>query len=180
MDATSGANGTESNHKRAGKRVKELVLTHTAKVAEVVLSGLVLLILINPLVEVGLEEVDLLRLLEETGPVGGIELLLAKLHLNIAGSVVDLARRRVDLGVELELDVVGPLEGVGVASEDETSGLEVELEVGSRDVGNANGEVNEVALGVGGRRALSPENCRIGIHCQQIGYIQCDRKRSSW
>lgn len=162
----------ESSCTRVGGKVKELVLTHTAKVAEVVLSSLMLLILINPLVEVSLEEVNLLRLLEQAGPVGGIELLLAKLHLDIAGSVIDLARRRVNLGVELELDMVSLLEGVGVAGEDETSGLEVELEVGSRNVGDANGEVDEVALGVGSRRALGPENCWVDIHCQQLASLE--------
>lgn len=177
--ATSGA--AESGHKRGGgTRVKGLVLTHTAKVAEVILSGLVLLVLINPLVEVSLEEVNLLGLLEETRPVMSIKLLLAELHLDITGRVVDLARSRVNLGVELKLDMVGLLEGVGVAGEDETSGLKVELEVGSRDVGNADGEVDEVVLGVGSRRALGPANCRIGIHCQQLAYIQCDRNHSSW
>ena len=166
----SGVDGAQSQvtSGRGGKGFKNSGLTHTAEVAEVVLSGLVLLILINPLVEVGLEEVDLLRLLEETRPVGSIKLLLAQLHLDIAGSVVDLARRRVDLGEEFELDVVGLLEGVGVASEGEASGLEVKLEVRSRDVRNANGEVDEVALRVGSGRALGPENCGIGVHRQQV------------
>ena len=57
---------------------------------EVLLGSLVLLILIDPLVEVGLEEVQLLSLFEETGPVLLAKLLLLELELNVLGSVVGL------------------------------------------------------------------------------------------
>lgn len=85
-------------------------LTHATELREVVLRGLVLLILINPLVEVGLEEVDALGVLEQSRPVLLLELLLLQLYLNILGSVVDLALSGVDLAPELELDMVLLLE----------------------------------------------------------------------
>ena len=65
-------------------------LTHAAELGEVLLGSLVLLILIDPLVEVGLEEVQLLSLFEETGPVLLAKLLLLELELNVLGSVVGL------------------------------------------------------------------------------------------
>lgn len=49
-----------------------------------------MLVLINPLVEVRLEEVDLLGVLQKTGPELLLELLLAQYHLDILGTVVDL------------------------------------------------------------------------------------------
>jgi len=72
--------------------------------------------------------------------------------------VVDLAVGLVDLGEELELEVVRPLERVRVAGEGEALRLQVELEVGGWDIGNADGKVDEVLLGVGSGRALSPED----------------------
>lgn len=64
------------------------------------------------LVKVGLEEVDLLGVLEQPGPVGVVQLLLSQYHLDVLRRVVDLALRRVDLAVELELHMVGLLQGV--------------------------------------------------------------------
>lgn len=136
------------------------LLTHATKLREVLLLSLVLLVLINPLVEVGLEEVHLFRLLEQARPVLLGQLLLAQLHLNVASRVVDLARGRVDLGVELELDMVGLLEGVGVTGECETGGLHVQLDIGRWHIGDVDGEVDKVLLGVGVGGALRPEDCR--------------------
>lgn len=134
------------------------LLTHTSKVGEVFLGNLVLLVLINPLVEVCLEEMNLLGLLQQTGPVGIVELLLAQLQLDIAGGMVDLALGRVNLGVELELEVVGPFEGIGVTGEGQAIWLEVQLQVGSRHIGNADGQVDKVLLGIDLGGALRPEN----------------------
>lgn len=61
------------------------------------------------LVEVGLEVVNLLLVLEETGPVLLLELLLSEDQLNPAGRVVDLALLGVDLGEKVHLDVVSGL-----------------------------------------------------------------------
>lgn len=126
------------------------LLTHAAELREVLLGSLVLLVLVNPLVEVGLEEVELLLLLEESGPVLLLELLLLQLQLHVLGGVVDLALCGVDLGVELELEVVGPLEGAGGAAKRQAGGLEVQLQAVLGHIGDRDGEVDKILLGLGG------------------------------
>jgi hypothetical protein len=125
---------------------------------EVLLRGLVLLILINPLVEVGLEEVKPLGLLEQAGPVLLAELLLLELELDVLGGVVGLGLLDVNLGVELKLEVVFALQSGGGAGEGEGGGLEVELEIRGGDIGDGDGEVDEVLGGFAGGRALRPED----------------------
>jgi len=88
-----------------------------------------LLILVNPLVEVGLQEVNLLGVLQESWPEFLLQLLLSQVKLDVLGGVVDLALLLVDLTVELELEVVISLEGVRVAGEGERLRLEVELQI---------------------------------------------------
>ena len=133
-------------------------LTHATKLGEVLLGSLLLLILIDPLVEVGLEEMEPLGLLEQPGPVLLLELLLLQLDLDVLGGVVDLALRGVDLGVELELDVVLALEGPRGAGEGQRRGLQVELDAVLGDVGDGDGEVDEVLLRLGVGGALGPED----------------------
>jgi hypothetical protein len=103
-----------------------------------------LLVLINPLIEVGLEEVHFLSVLQQPGPELRLELLLSQDQLHVLVGVVDLALLLVNLGIEFELDVVGPLERVGVASEDQPLWLQLELEVFGLDVRNVDREVDEV------------------------------------
>ena len=93
-----------------------------------------MLIFINPLVEIGLKEVDLLRILKQSGPELLLELLLAQDHLDVLGGVVDLALLLVNLRVELELQVVVSLQRVGVARELERLRLQLELELGGLDI----------------------------------------------
>ena len=69
------------------------------------------------LVEVGLEVVNLLLVLEETGPVLLLELLLSEDQLNPTGRVVDLALLGVDLGEKVHLDVVSGLLALRVTGE---------------------------------------------------------------
>ena len=69
---------------------------------------------------------------------------------------MDLGLVGVDNAIELELDMVRPLEGVGVTGEGDALVLDVQLELILGDVGNDNGDVDEVLLGVGGGRALGP------------------------
>lgn len=88
-----------------------------------------MLILVNPLVEVGLQEVNLLGVLQESWPEFLLQLLLSQVKLDVLGGVVDLALLLVDLTVELELEVVISLEGVRVAGEGERLRLEVELQI---------------------------------------------------
>ena len=71
-----------------------------------------MLILVNPLVEVSLQEVDLLRILQEPWPELLLQFLLSQNQLNVFGGVVNLALLLINLGVELELDMVISLEGV--------------------------------------------------------------------
>jgi hypothetical protein len=71
-----------------------------------------LLIFVNPLVEVSLQEVDLLRVLQEPWPELLLQFLLSQNQLNVFGGVVNLALLLINLGVELELDMVISLEGV--------------------------------------------------------------------
>jgi hypothetical protein len=131
------------------QRIQKL-LTHTAwELGEIILGRLVLLVLVEPLVEVGLEEVHLFGVLEEARPVGLAELFLLQLHLDVLRRVVRLALSRVDLGVELELQVVRLLERVRVAGEGQALGLEVKLQIALGDVRDRDGEVDEVLARIG-------------------------------
>lgn len=133
--------------------------THASHASKVILGGLVLLILIDPLVEVGLEEVDLLVVLQQAGPELLLQLLLPQNQLDVLGRVVDLALLLVDLSKELELQLVRPLEGVRVAAEAEALWLQLQLEVGRLDIRDVDGEVDEVLGGILSVRALRPEDC---------------------
>jgi hypothetical protein len=79
--------------------------------------------------------------------------------------VVDLALLRVNLAVELQLEMVVSLEGIRVSGEGEGGRLEVELELGCLDIRDANCQVYEVLCGIGLVGALSPKDCCIGQLC---------------
>jgi hypothetical protein len=68
-------------------------------------------------VKVGLDVVDLLLVLEQTGPVLLVEVLLLQDQLDPARGVVDLALLGVNLGEQIHLDVVGGLLALGVTGE---------------------------------------------------------------
>jgi hypothetical protein len=108
-----------------------------------------LLILINPLVEVSLQEVNLLRIFQEPRPELLLQFLLSQNQLNVFGGVVNLALLLINLGVELELDMVISLEGVRVTRECETLWLEAQLQVGRFDIRYRDGEIDEVLCGIG-------------------------------
>jgi hypothetical protein len=74
--------------------------------------------------------------------------------------VVDLGRALVNLGVELQFDGVGSLERFGVPGEGERLRLHVDLELAGLDIGDGDGEVDEVLFGISGTRSLGPEDCR--------------------
>lgn len=78
-----------------------------------------MLILINPLVKVGLQEVNLRRILQQAWPELLLELLLSQDQRNVLGSVVDLGLFLDDLAPEGKLEVVVAFERVGVAGEGE-------------------------------------------------------------
>lgn len=60
-------------------------------------------------VKVGLDVVNLLLVLEKTGPVLFVEVLLLQDKLDPACGVIDLALLGVNLGEQVHLDVVGGL-----------------------------------------------------------------------
>lgn len=157
VDAAKVAAGTHAGH-----------TAHAAELGEVLLGSLVLLVLINPLVEVGLEEVESLVFLEQAGPVLLLEVLLLELHLDVLGGVVDLAGGGVNLGKELEVDMVLALESARGTGEGESRGLDVQLDVVLGDIGDGDGEVDKVLVGVGAGRALGPEN-----YCTAVLAINC-------
>lgn len=72
--------------------------------------------------------------------------------------MVDFALLRINLSIKLEVDLVRLLESLGVAFEGQALGLEVKLEVGRGDIGDGDGEVDEVLGGIRGVGALGPEN----------------------
>ncbi len=83
-------------------------ITAAAKLGKVLLGGVILLVLIDPLVKVRLDKVQPLGLLEQAGPELFLELLLLELDLDVLGGVVDLGGIDVDLGEELKVDGVVP------------------------------------------------------------------------
>ncbi len=73
--------------------------------------------------------------------------------------MADLALLLVNLGVELEFEVVVALQGVRVASEPKGLRLELQLELGGLDIRNGNGQVDEVLGRIGLVGALGPKDC---------------------
>jgi len=110
------------------------------------------------LVEVGLQEVDLGLVLEQARPELLLEILLPQHQFNVTRRVVDLALLGINLLEEFELDVVGGLFRVGVSSEVEESGLNVEFDLLGIYVWDGDGEVDMVLLRVAARRSLRPGN----------------------
>ena len=66
--------------------------------------------------------------------------------------------------------MVGCLLGVGVASEGEAAGLEVNVDFGC--VRGGNGKVDVVFLGVGGRRTLRPGHCIGGSVSKLTAFVK--------
>lgn len=145
----------KSQYPYASKKVLERRTAHSAHVI-IVLSHGVLLILVDPLVEVGLEEMNLSLGFQQAGPELLLELLLSQDNLDPARSVVDLALLGLNLGEKIELDVVGCFAGVGVASEVKRFRLNVKLELVCWDIRYDDSQEDVVSLSVGGGRALSP------------------------
>jgi hypothetical protein len=133
--------------------------THSAHGSQIVLRCLILLILINPLIEVGLQEVNLLSILQKSWPELFLQLLLSQNKLNGLAGVVGLALFGVNLRIELENYMVCSLEGFGVAVERERLFLNVDLEVFRLDIGDGDCEVDKVLCGFRLIGALSPEDC---------------------
>lgn len=117
-----------------------------------------MLILVNPLVEVGLQEVHLLCVLQQSWPELLLQLLLAQDQLDVLARGVDLALRWVNLGIEVKRELVVSLEGVRVAGEREGGWLQVELKLGCLDVGYGDGQVDVVLCGIGRAGSLSPKD----------------------
>jgi len=114
---------------------------------------------VSYLVEISLQKVDLCLLLQQTRPVLLLEFLLAQHQLDVPGRVVDLALLWLDLGEEVELDVVGCLFRLRVAGEFEVGGLDVQVDLLWVYIGNGDGEVHVVLLWFAGGGALGPGHC---------------------
>lgn len=98
---------------------------------------------------------ELLGLLEETGPELGLELFLAQNKFAVAVGVVHLAVLRVDLGVEGQRDTVcDALDRL--SGEGDLGGGNLDIGIGLGNVGNPDVHVEVVTLGLIGGRALSP------------------------
>lgn len=113
------------------------------------------------LIEICLQEVHLLRSLQQSWPVLLLKLLLAEHNLDVLACVVDLALVWVDLGVEFKLNMVRLLLRRGLAIEGQAGWLQVELEVFWGAIWDGDGEVNVVLRGIGGIGALSPQDCNV-------------------
>ena len=96
------------------------------------------------LVKVRLQKMHSRLLLHQARPVLGGQLRLLQHHLDIARGVVNLAGGGVDLGVEVEVDVVIGLLRLAVAREIDVSGLDVELDFLGVDVWDGDGEEDVV------------------------------------
>lgn len=72
----------------------------------------------------------------------------------------DLGLGGINLGIEVELDLVVAFEGVGVAAEGEIGGLEVDFDVGGLNIWYRDCNVEKVLLWIRLVRALCPEDCR--------------------
>lgn len=101
-------------------------------------------------VKVGLQEVHLLRILEQSRPVCLAELLLLQHELHSARRVVCLGSGWVDFGVKFESDGIIGLLGLGVASEAQLARLHVKLDLLGVDIGNCDGEEDVVLFGLAG------------------------------
>lgn len=98
---------------------------------------------------------DLLGGLQQTRPVFFLELLLAQHQLDLTVTVVDLAVLGVDLGEQVERDVVF-YALLGVACKSNVGRLDVEGGVRTGNISSLDANIEVVALGVAIRRALSP------------------------
>jgi hypothetical protein len=101
--------------------------------------------------------VVLLGLLEKTGPVLFLQLLLPQNQLDPTVGVVHLAVLGVDLGIEGQRDLVCNALA-SLASEGDLGGGDVEVGIRLGDVGSLEVHIEVVALGFIGGRALSPGN----------------------
>lgn len=90
---------------------------------------------------------NLLGGLQQTGPVLCLELLLAQHQLDLTVSVVDLAVLGVDLGKQIQGDVVF-YALLGVACESDTGRLDVDSCGSTGNIGSLDANVEVVAFGI--------------------------------
>ena len=103
---------------------------------------------------------DLLAILQEARPVLLLEFLLLQNQVHTAGCVPGLAAVDIDLAEQLQGDMVGGLLGVGVTSEADAGGLQLELSRRFRNIGDGEGDEEDVLGGVSAGGALGPEDWR--------------------
>lgn len=98
------------------------------------------------------------RLLQQTRPVLLLLLLLAQHHVDAARGVMGLGVLDIDLGVQLQVDLVLDLFRVARAGEGYAGGGEVELCGRGGDVWHGEGHEEDVLFGFGRGGALGPED----------------------
>lgn len=100
---------------------------------------------------------NLLVLLEQTGPVLQLQLLLAQNELDLTVGVVGLAVLRVDFAEQVQRDRVGDTLAGGTGEGDIVGG-DAQLSIGLGDIGSLQVHVEVVALGIRVGGALGPGN----------------------
>jgi hypothetical protein len=126
---------------------------------------------VSYLVEIGLEEVNLLGGLEETGPELFLELLFPQNQFNLAVAVVHLGVLGVDLSVQIQGNLV-PNTLLGITGKRDIGRGNVEGGLRAVHIGSLNAHVEIIALGIRVRRALGPCDCKKEIKLANIGAIR--------
>lgn len=107
------------------------------------------------LVKVGLEEVNLLLRLQQTGPVFLLQLLLSQNQLDITVAVVHLGVLGVDLAEQIQRNFISDTLP-GVSGERNVLRGDVQFGLGTGHIRSLDVHVKVVALNVSGGGALSP------------------------
>lgn len=126
---------------------------------------------------------DLLGVLQKTRPVLNLQLLLPQDKLNLTIGVVDLAVLRVDLGVQVQGDVVF-YALARVAGESDIGGSDFEVGLSFGDIGSLENHVKVVALRLRVGRALGPgdwntKEISVSLLLQIDKYLHSERELHS-
>ena len=100
------------------------------------------------LVEIRSQEVDLSLVLEQSWPVFLLELFLPQDHLDVFCRVICLRVFYIDLCIELKIQVVSRLLGLGGTRERKACGLEVEFQGRFRNIRDGDCKVDVIFLGL--------------------------------
>src|SRR5438045_3178283 len=113
---------------------------------------------LSDLIKISLEEMHFLGIFEQPRPVLLVQFFLSQNDLDVLSRMVDLALCLVDLGVEVQLDMVGLFQSVRVACEGETAWLDVKLYFRRWKFRYRNSKVDVIFCGIAFRRPLRPKD----------------------